>query len=111
MNDKFTVDLANPANLGNYSNLVNLGPAQYLKTGVNLLFSIAGVASFIFLLMGGLQWITAGGDKEATEKARKRITSALIGLAIVLSAYALLSIISTLFGVTLLELTIPTIGK
>ena len=34
------------------------------------------------LLWGGIGYITAGGDKEATQNASKRISAALIGLAI-----------------------------
>ncbi|KKU78587.1 MAG: hypothetical protein UY06_C0046G0007 [Candidatus Amesbacteria bacterium GW2011_GWA2_47_70] len=48
----------------------------------------------------------AGGDKEATEKARKKITASLVGLAIVFSAYALLFILSTLFNINLLQFTL-----
>ncbi|MEK7154535.1 MAG: hypothetical protein AAB697_00235 [Patescibacteria group bacterium] len=93
-----------------YRPITSLNPAGYLKTGVNLVLAVAGILAFFYLLWGGIQWIVAGGDKEATEKARKKITSALIGLAIVFSAYALLFIISALFGVTLLDFSIVRIG-
>ena len=76
---------------------------------ITMIFIIAGVVSFIFLLWGGVQWILAGGDKEGTEKARKRITAALIGLAIVFSAYALNLFIGTVFGVDLMNFTLPII--
>jgi hypothetical protein len=39
----------------------------------------------------------AGGDKDGLDKARKKISQALIGLAIVFSSYALLRIITILF--------------
>jgi len=86
-------------------------PGMFLTTVLNLLLGAAGIASFIFLLWGGIQWILAGGDKEGTEKARKRITNSLIGLAIVFSAYALLYIIRALFGVDLIQINISQIGK
>lgn len=79
---------------------------QILGVVINLILGAAGVLAFIFLIIGGLQWMLAGGDKEGTEKARKRITAALIGLAIVFSAYALMFIIQALFGVNLLSFTI-----
>jgi hypothetical protein len=74
------------------------------------MLGIAGVISFIFLLWGGLQWIMAGGDKEGTEKARKKITAALIGLAIVFSAYALLYILRALFNIDLIQVNLQQIG-
>lgn len=92
-------DITIPCNLGD---LCNLQPSNYIKAGVTILLGAAGIISFFFLLWGGIQWIMAGGDKEGTEKARKKITSALIGLAIVFSAYALLFIIHALFGVDVL---------
>jgi hypothetical protein len=90
--------------------LMTYTPSMFLRTLLNVMLGIAGVASFIFLLWGGLQWILAGGDKEGTEKARKKITAALIGLAIVFSAYALLFILRTLFNVDLIQVNLQTIG-
>jgi small-conductance mechanosensitive channel len=86
----------------NYTFIRGLTPAAYVVTAINLLLGLAGVASFIFLLWGGIQWITAGGDKDALDKARKRITQALIGLAIVFSAYALIYIVRILFNVDII---------
>ena len=64
---------------------------------INGILIAAGILSFFFLLIGGIQWIIAGGDKEGTEKARKRITAALIGLTIVFSAYALATLVKAIF--------------
>lgn len=85
-------------------------PSMMLRTVLNIMLGIAGVASFVILLWGGLQWILAGGDKEGTEKARKKITAALIGLAIVFSAYALLYILRTLFNIDLIQVNLQQIG-
>lgn len=90
--------------------LATYTPSMFLRTLLNIMLGVAGVASFLFLLWGGLQWILAGGDKEGTEKARKKITAALIGLAIVFSAYALLFIMRTLFNVDLIAVNLSTIG-
>jgi len=35
------------------------------------------------LVWGGIQWVTSGGDKENTQKARDRITHALVGVALI----------------------------
>lgn len=81
-----------------------------LVFAINALLIVAGVASFLFLIIGGVQWILAGGDKDGTEKARKKITAALIGLAIVFSAYALAALVKSVFGgVDILNFTIPSI--
>ena len=93
-----------------FTNLMAYTPSMFLRTLLNVLLGVAGVVSFVFLLWGGLQWILAGGDKEGTEKARKKITAALIGLAIVFSAYALLYILRALFNVDLIQVDLRQIG-
>ncbi len=92
------------------STISGLKPSVFITAGINILLGGAGIVAFFFLLIGGVQWILAGGDKEGTEKARKRITNALIGLAIVLSAYALLFIMSSLFNIDLLNFTLKPLG-
>ena len=47
--------------------------------------------------------MTSGGDKVATQAARETITSALIGLLIVLSVYAIIRVLEAAFGLTILS--------
>ncbi len=68
----------------------------------------AAVVFFIWLILGGIKWITSGGDKAKTEEARNQITAALVGLVIVFSAWAIAQLISVLFGVDFTNLTIPS---
>ena len=96
---------------GVFSKLPGLRPSAFISGAISFLLGVAGVVAFIFLLWGGLQWILAGGDKEGTEKARKKITSALIGLAIVFSAYALIFIIQALFNISVLEVSLKPLGN
>ena len=72
---------------------------KLLSSGVSLAIILAGVLVFAFLVWGGIQWITSGGDKTKTEEARNRIPAALVGLAIVAASWALIKIISYFFGV------------
>ena len=41
------------------------------------------------LIMGGIEWITSGGDKAKYEAARKRITAAIVGLVLIATAWTL----------------------
>jgi hypothetical protein len=93
-----------------FASLTSLRPSFYVTTAINILLGGAGVFSFLFLLMGGVQWITAGGDKDAVEKARKKVVNALTGLVVVFSAYAILYIIRVLFNVDLIQFTITNLG-
>jgi hypothetical protein len=64
---------------------------------------VSALLVFMYLIMGGIQWITSGGDKGKTQEARDRITAALVGLAIVASAWAVMAIIQYFFGISILD--------
>lgn len=96
----------NLINGSSFNNVTTWTPTRLIGALVNLILILAGIIAFFFLLWGGLQWILAGGDKEGTEKARKRITAALIGLVIVFSVYALISLAGSFLGVNLMNFTI-----
>lgn len=81
----------------------------FLSSMITIVLSVGGIVAFFMLLWGGFEYITAGGDKEATQKAGKRITSALIGLALLLSSFAIIFIVETLFGVSIVKFSIPTV--
>lgn len=74
---------------------------KFLPAMITLLFVIASLVSFVLLVIGGVQYMTAGGDKAGTENAKERITHALIGLVLVFSAYAILSLLGTFFDMDL----------
>ena len=72
---------------------------RLITSGINLVIIVAGILVFVYLVWGGIQWLTSGGDKGHVEEARNKITHALIGLAIIAAAWALSQIITTFFGV------------
>lgn len=78
-----------------------------ISNGLKVLMGGAAIIAFFFLIMGGIQWITSGGDKTNTQAARDKITAALIGLAIVAVAYALMSLVGRFFGIDPFNLDIP----
>lgn len=81
-------------------NITDLGLLVSNAIGVALI--IAGILVFVFLVWGGIQWITSGGDKGKTEEARSRITAALIGLAVVAAAWAVMLLVQYFFGLDVL---------
>ena len=70
---------------------------------ISVAFIVAGILTFAFLVIGGIEWLTSGGDKTKTENARNRITSAVVGLAIVAASWALMKLIAYFFGVDVFE--------
>lgn len=77
---------------------------------VRLLMTVAALATFFYLLLGGLQWIMSGGDSKKTEAAGKQITNALIGLGIVAASWAIMLILEKFFHITVISgpIDIPT---
>lgn len=47
---------------------------------------IAGTIAVIFIIIGGIMYMLSGGSKDATERAKKTLIFAIVGLAIVLAA-------------------------
>jgi len=80
-----------------------------LQLGIRLFFVAGAIVFFFMLLIGGIKWISAGGDKARLESAQKQITHALVGLAILLSTFAIIKLVGYLFGIDLLKFTLPTL--
>lgn len=64
---------------------------------------ISALLVLFFLISGGFDWITSGGDKGKTEKARSKIVAAVIGIVIVASSFAILQLVIRFLGFTSLE--------
>jgi len=60
---------------------------------LKILLSIVGFVALIFLVWGGFKYMTASGDEEKVKSAKGTIINALIGLVIVILAYALVAIV------------------
>lgn len=74
---------------------------------VGLIITVGVVVFFFMLLFGAIQWISSGGDKQAVESARGRISNALIGLVVLFSTFAIVKLIEALFpGLNILTLDI-----
>lgn len=72
---------------------------------------IAVIFALIYLLYGGIKWITSRGEKTEVEEARNHIMAAVIGLIIVILAVFILSIVLGAFGINFNELKIPVISS
>jgi hypothetical protein len=56
--------------------------------------SIAGLASFVMIVVGGISWLTSAGNPSKTTDAKERIFSALLGLLLVLSSWIILKLVN-----------------
>ena len=77
---------------------------------VGTILIVAALLAFLYLLMGGIKWITSGGDKAGMEEARNKITHAIVGLIIVGAAWAIMSLVQNFLGIQVIgnsSLTLP----
>jgi len=73
---------------------------------IKTVLGFLGVVAIIIILIGGFKWMTAGGSEEKVGEAKKWLISGIIGLAIILAAYA----ITTFVISSLMEATISDTG-
>lgn len=62
---------------------------------INVALGLLGIVAVVIVLSGGFRWMTAGGDEGKVDEAKKLITAGVIGLAIILSAYAIAQFVIT----------------
>ena len=77
---------------------------------VGAVFIAGFLLAFMELLLGGISWITAGGDKQKLETARDKITNSIVGLIVVGAVYALMTLVAGFFGMNLSSLSVPGLG-
>ena len=77
-------ELTPPGSVGGYREL-----PSWVETLVNLLATVAGVIAVFFLIFAGYRYVTAGGDAEQAGAARTAILNSIIGIVVILAAWAL----------------------
>lgn len=73
-----------------------------IRTAVNIIAILAGIASVIVIIISGFQFVTAGGlapgqrsgDPNRIKSARSALTGALVGLVIIALAWTLVTFIT-----------------
>lgn len=81
-----------------YGTATGLGTVD-LRTGVmaivNTLLGFLGIIAILIILWGGFRWMTAGGNEEKIDEAKKIITAGIIGLVIIFVSYAIATFVIT----------------
>lgn len=92
----------NPISLS-VSNLPFFSANSVITFIVRLIIALGFILSFIVFLIGGVRWITSAGDPKALESAKGLLTSSIIGLILVVSAFAIIRLIEYFFGVGIIS--------
>jgi len=64
-----------------------------IGTLINIALSLLGIVFLLLTLYAGWLWMTAAGDSKQTGKAKDILITAVVGLVILLSAYAISSFV------------------
>lgn len=66
-------------------------------------FAIGVIVFFFMLLIGGIKWISSGGDKDRLGNAKQTVSNALVGLVVLFCVFIIINLIDTIFGTTILQ--------
>ena len=81
---------------GNLSDLNDIG--SIVSRLLIYLIPLAGIGLLLYLIFGGFRYLTSAGDPKKTEAAKGMITTAVIGFAIVFTAFWVTQIVDFIFG-------------
>ncbi|MEA2020222.1 MAG: hypothetical protein U9M98_00625 [Patescibacteria group bacterium] len=84
----------------------NIG--QLMNTALSTVIIVSGLVLLIYLIYGGFLYMTGQGNEERIEKAQRVISNAFIGLIIIISTFAIITVIEQVFGVSIVSgITLP----
>lgn len=61
--------------------------------GLQIAFGIAGGIAFIIVVYGGLKYVLSQGNPQETNKAKNTIIDAMIGLAVIVTAFGIVTFV------------------
>lgn len=76
--------------------------ADIIRNGIWLLAIVAFIAALIWIIFAGFRFITAGGDEKTVASAWAQIYWGLIGLVVVVGAFAIIKIVETFFQIEII---------
>ena len=93
---------------GQFTPLENVTAQGLINAAVNIILVVASILFVFSLLTGGIKMILSGGSKDKMDESKRQLSNSLIGIFIVFSAWAIMNLVSTFFGIDLLTFEIPT---
>jgi len=77
----------------NYGNSINgltaADPRTVAKNLIQVILGFLGIIAVVIILLGGFKWMTAAGNEDKVGEAKKIIIAGVIGLIIILGAWAI----------------------
>ena len=73
--------------------LPNVDTNQALQNVISWILGIAGMLAVVMIIVSGIQMTTSAGNPGAVTKAKNTLTWSIVGLVIVVMAYAIVSFV------------------
>ncbi len=98
-----------PIDLNEIQNQAGLSGAKFglgttigdiISKAIPWIFTIAGMLLLVYLIFGGFQLMTSGGDPKTAGAAKSHITNALVGFIIIFIAYWVVQLFGQVLGLT-----------
>ena len=64
-------------------------PEDIVINLINWILGILALIAVVMILIGGFRWMTAAGNEEKVDSAKKLLIAAIIGLVIVMAAWGI----------------------
>ncbi len=93
LKDAFSKTLPQVASNGGYDTSPEANLESSIASVITAFLSILGIIFVILIIYSGINWMTAGGQEQRVSESKQMLKQAIIGLIIVLGAYALSSFI------------------
>jgi len=69
------------------------GPKEIIGNLYTDVVEFSGICALLMIIIGGFEWLISAGDVGRIGSAKEKISSAIIGLLIVLASYLILTVI------------------
>lgn len=80
-----TIEIKNPIKTSDFAKIV--------ENFLLWILSVAGILTLFMLVVGGIMYMTAGGDEQKVTTAKKVVTWTIIGLALILASYSIIKVL------------------
>ncbi len=90
------VDLAVTLNAGDV-NIPDLSANVVVQNVLNIAYFLMGIIAVIIIIVSGITYATSAGNAASVTKARNQIFYAVIGIVVVITAYAITNFVLSRF--------------
>lgn len=79
------------------------GPGLFIARILAAIMAIAAVIVLIALISGAIEWMNSSGDKGKIEKAREKMTQAIIGIIVLAATIAIFNLVQSFLGINVIS--------